>query len=82
MIDPKQAALTVVNEALRVLDYLPSVDDRTEAEFDEARDALSYIRASLTSLDWPELPIVQFDTVAYEAWFAARIAEQIADGRQ
>jgi hypothetical protein len=81
-LDPKQAALTVVNEALRALDYLPNMDEESEAQLDEARDALSAARCSLTEREWPELPIPQFDAAAYQAWLAARTAEQIADGRQ
>lgn len=81
-IDPKQAALTAINEAIRALDYdsigVLETDDLTV----EALETLVVARELLTDKPWPDLPLPSEDAAAFEAWIAARTAEQIADGRQ
>jgi hypothetical protein len=83
-INAKKAALTAVNEAIRMLDYEPlavvlDVDD----EIDEARQILLSVRERLTSKPWPySLPVPHADPTAYEEWLEARAFEKMQDGRR
>lgn len=81
-IDSRQAQLTAINEALRCLDLDCIGPAPCDGAVEEAVDILLDARERLTAKPWPELPLTMLDPVAYEAWMAARIAEQIADGRQ
>lgn len=80
MITPKQAALTMINEALSALEYEPIEQLDIDGHIDETRDILLDARSELTSLPWPMMRA--FTLLEREAWLKARIIEQEADGRQ
>lgn len=80
-IDPKQAALTSINEAISALDYDALGPLETDELTDVALEALMTAREMLTDKPWPEGLALHEPTV-HEAWVVARTAEQIADGRQ
>lgn len=82
MTHANQAQLTAINECLRALDHDCVGPADCDDAIVEAIDILLDARSRLTDKLWPELPLPTSDPVAYEAWMAAHIAEQIADGRQ
>lgn len=80
-IDPKQAALTAINEAISALDFDALGSLQTDELTDVALEALMTAREMLTDKPWPE-GLALHDPAALEAWIVNRAAEQIADGRQ
>lgn len=79
-IDPKQAALTAINEAITALDFdtepgLPS-DDLTI----EAMTILLEARSLYTGKPWPEFRLLPEEERA--AWLEAKADDQRKDGRQ
>lgn len=79
-IDPKQAALTAINEAISALDYDALGPLETDELTDVALEALMTAREMLTDKPWPE-GLALHEPAAHEAWVAARTAEQLKDGR-
>lgn len=81
-IDPRTAALTVINEAISAFQYEPLEQLETDDLTMEAIDALMAARERLTSTPWPEFPPRYLDVEAFEAWHTTKSAEQRLDGRQ
>jgi hypothetical protein len=81
-INPNQAQLTAINEALRALDHDCAGEARCDELVVEAVDILLDARSRLTSVPWPEFALPSKDAVAYEAWLEARALEQQRDGRR
>jgi hypothetical protein len=86
-LDPKQVALTAINEAIAMLDYDCLTTEAlgalpTDALVEDAQSLLMDARALLTGKPWPELPHPSVDPERFAAWVAERTAEQQKDGRQ
>lgn len=87
MIDANQAALVAINEALRCLDFDAIGSHPADGLVEDAVDALADARDLLLGLrgetekPWPEFDLPTAYREAFEAWHAARAAEQRKDGR-
>lgn len=77
----RQVALTAINEAITALDQDIVGPLETDELTDLALESLMSARELLTPKPWPE-DLALRDAAAFEAWVAARMAEQLKDGRQ
>jgi len=79
--DARQAALTATNEAITALDFEPLETTDADELIAEAREILFEARAVLGAKLWPMRHAAWADAANFDAWHAARAAEQKADGR-
>lgn len=84
IINETHANLTVVTEALRILDHeCPGASGTVHQLLNEARDALVEARLKLGGGALPETLVrPQQDAIAYEEWLEARAYEHRQEGRQ
>jgi hypothetical protein len=77
-VTPRQAALTLLNEAITAIDACQEPNIATH----EVTGLLLQAREQLTRKHWPETVAKFAPDAKYQSWVLARLADQLLDGRQ